>query len=238
MRKMAICIFILLWAIMAKAHDMDSMAYFNLGLKSTMTQKKINYFSKALELNPLLAEAYEKRGMLYYFQEKYVLMVEDFRRFIELVPFKANNLRMLGIGYFKIGLYREAVSSFTQAIKSEPEFAIAYSNRAEAYRHMGNFDQAIRDSTTAIRIGGDPLTLSEAYRNRYKTYWELGQGKKAYADLRESWRLDPRVWQIWREDSGGFNYPGYARKMGLIYLIGIAAGLIFKLKLKPPEKDE
>jgi len=62
---MAICIFILVWPLMAKAHGMDAMAYFNLGLKSTMTKKKINYFSKALELNPLLAEAYEKRGILY-----------------------------------------------------------------------------------------------------------------------------------------------------------------------------
>jgi tetratricopeptide (TPR) repeat protein len=223
---------------MAKVHGMDAMAYFNLGLKSTMTNKKISYFSRALELNPFLAEAYEKRGMLYYFQEKYELMLEDFLSFIELVPFKANDLRMLGIGYLKTGLYTEAVSSFTRAIKLEPKFAIAYSNRAEAYRHMGNFDQAIRDSTTAICIGSDPLTLSEAYRNRYKTYWKLGQGEKAYADLRESWRLDPRIWQIWRKDSGGFNYPGYARKMGLMYLIGIAAGLIFKLKLKPPEKGE
>ena len=238
MRKMAICVFILIFPLMANAHAMDAMAYFELGLKSTMTGKKINYFSKALELNPLLAEAYEERGMLYYFQEKYELMVEDFRCFIELVPFKANALRMLGLGYLKTGLYRDAISSFTRAIELDPEFAAAYSSRAEAYRHIDNLDQAICDSTTAIRIGGDSIMLSEAYRNRYKIYWKIGQTDKAYADLKNAWRIDPRVWQIWRQDSGGFNYPRYMRKMGLIYLIGIAAGLIFKLKLKPPEKDE
>lgn len=238
MRKMAVCIFILICPLMARAHGMDAMAYFDLGIKSTMTNKKIDYFSKALELNPLLAEAYEKRGMLYYFQEKYEQMIEDFRRFIELVPFKANALRMLGIGYLRTGLYREAISSFARAIELEPEFTAAYSGRAEAYQYIGNFDQAICDSTTAIRIGGDPITLSETYRNRYKIYWKLGQTDKAYADLKNAWRMDPRVLQIWRQESGGFNYPGYMRKMGLIYLIGIAAGLIFKLKLKPPKKDE
>ena len=238
MRKMAICIFILAWPLMANAHGMDAMAYFNLGLKSTMTNKKINYFSQAIELNPSLAEAYEKRGMLYYFQEKYELMIQDFQRFIEFVPTKASALRILGIGYLKTGLYAKAISCFTRAIELEPEFVGAYSSRAEAYRFIGKYDQSIRDSTTAIRMGGDQLTMSEAYRNRYKAYWNLGQADKAYADLGNAWRLDPRVWQIWRKNSGGFNNLGYMRKMGLIYLIGIAAGLIFKLKLKPPEKDE
>jgi len=238
MRKMAICIFILVWPLMASAHAMDAMAYFNLGIENRMTYKKINYFSRALELDPSLAEAYEKRGMLYFFQEKYELMIKDFQRFIEFFPTKAEGFRMLGTGYLKTGLYKEAVSSFTRAIELEPKFSGAYSKRAEAYRHIGNLDQAIRDATIAIRIGGDQLTMSEAYRNRYKIYWKLGQADKAYEDLGNAWRLDPRVWQIWRKAGGGFNNLGYVRKMGLIYLIGIAAGLIFKLKLKPPEKDE
>ena len=238
MRKMVICIFILVCPLMAKSHGMVAIAYFNLGLKSTMTGKKINYFSRALELNPYLAEAYEKRGILYYFQEKYELMIKDFKRFMELDTPKANDFRLIGIGYLKTGRYAEAISWFTRAIELEPEFAGAYSSRAESYRHIGRLDQAICDATTAIRIGGDPLILTEAYRSRYKIYWKLGQTDKAYADLRNAWKIDPRVWQIWRQDSGGFNYPGYTRKMGLIYLVGIAAGLIFKLKLKPPEKDE
>lgn len=238
MRKMAICVFIILLSIMAKAHGMDAMGYFELGLKSTMTGRKINYFSKALELNPLLTEAYEKRGMLYYFQEKYDLMIKDFKRFMELDDPKAKDFRMLGIGYLRTGFYAEAISCFTSAIELAPDFADAYCSRSEVYRLVGKYDQAIHDSTTAIRIGADPLILSEAYRNRYKIYWKIGESDKAYEDLRNAWKIDPRVWQIWRQEGGGFNYPGYMRKMGLIYLIGIAAGLIFKLKLKPPEKDE
>ncbi|MDH3359198.1 MAG: tetratricopeptide repeat protein [Desulfobacterales bacterium] len=238
MKKMAICIFILVWPLMGKAQGLDAMAYFNLGIENRMTYKKINYFSRALDLNPSLAEAYEKRGMLYYFQEKYELMIHDFQRFIEFVPTKASALRMLGIGYLKTGLYAEAISCFTIAIELEPKFAGAYSNRAEAYRFVGKYDQSIRDSTTAIRIGGDPLTLSESYRNRYKIYWKLGQADKAYEELRNAWRLDPRVWQIWRKDLENFYCLENTRKFGLVYIIGIAAVLIFKLKLKPPGKDD
>ena len=238
MKKMAICIFIFIWPLTARANGVDAIAYFELGLKSNMTGRKINYFSKALELNPLLTEAYEKRGMLYYFQGKYELMIKDFKRFMELDTPKAKDLRMLGIGYLKTGFYAKAISCFASAIELDPDSADAYSSRSEAYRLVGKYDQAIRDSTTAIRIGADPLILCEAYRNRYKIYWKLGQTDKAYADLKNAWNIDPRVWQILKREGGDFNYLGYMKKMGLIYLIGIAAGLIFKLKLKPPEKDE
>ena len=78
MRRMVICIFILVWPLMVKAHGKDAMEYFNLGLESSMTYKKIEYFTKALELNPMLSDAYAKRGMLYYFQEKYDKMIQDF----------------------------------------------------------------------------------------------------------------------------------------------------------------
>jgi len=40
-------------------HGENAMDYFNLGLKSTITRTKIKYFSKALDLDPMLAEAYE-----------------------------------------------------------------------------------------------------------------------------------------------------------------------------------
>jgi hypothetical protein len=37
----------------------NAMDYFNLCLKSAITPTKIKYFSKALELDPMLAKAFE-----------------------------------------------------------------------------------------------------------------------------------------------------------------------------------
>lgn len=37
----------------------NPMNYFYLALKSTITRTTIKYFSKALELDPMLAKAYE-----------------------------------------------------------------------------------------------------------------------------------------------------------------------------------
>jgi regulator of sirC expression with transglutaminase-like and TPR domain len=74
---------------------MEAVEYFNLGLEGDLTYKKIEYFTKALELNPRLAAAYEKRGLLYYFLEKYDNVIQDFQTYVELVPTKAEAYRML-----------------------------------------------------------------------------------------------------------------------------------------------
>jgi tetratricopeptide (TPR) repeat protein len=210
------------------------MEYFNLGLECETTHKKIEFFTKALNLNPKLSDAYAKRGMLYYFQEKYDKMIQDFQSYIELVPATAEAYRMLGVGYLKAGRSKEAVSSFTRAIEMDPDLAAAYANRAEVYLSMGKYEQAINDSTEAIEIWGDPLTMSDALRTRAKVYWEIGRNTEAYADNRRSLRLDPRVPKFWKtfpplEDLKG---------MGLLYLIGIAFVLVFRLKLKSPPKKE
>ena len=70
MRKTLICLFglYLIAAPVAKAEK--ALDYFNLGVRSTRTIKKIKYFTKALDLNPEFAPAYEARGLLYFFQEK------------------------------------------------------------------------------------------------------------------------------------------------------------------------
>jgi len=229
----------LVWPLMGKAHGNNAAEYFKLGLESSITYKKIEYFTKALELNPKLSNAYAKRGILYYFQEKYDEMIQDFKTYIELVPATAEAYRMLGVGYHKTGRFEEAISSFTRTIELEPEDARAYAHRAEAYLLKGKYDEAIFDSTRAIKIWGDPKTMSDAYRTKAKVYWEIGKSSEFYANNRKAMNLDPKSWKI----GSGASWGGHApmkrmRTMGLLYLIGIAFVWIFALKLKPPEKDE
>jgi hypothetical protein len=59
MQKKVVCFLIVLILSALPVHGENAMDYFNLGLKSTVTRIKIKYFSKALELDPMLAEAYK-----------------------------------------------------------------------------------------------------------------------------------------------------------------------------------
>jgi tetratricopeptide (TPR) repeat protein len=215
------------------------MDYFNLGLKSNITRKKIEYFTKALELNPTLAAAYEKRGLLYFFQEKYDKVIQDYETYLNLAPAKAEAYRMLGIGYLKSGIYQLAIYNFTRAIELEPELTSAYANRAEAYRLNGKDEEAIRDSTKAILRGADPRAEADAYKTRARIYRKLGHIELAVADSRAAMSIDPRIPRFWgRKYFYGYASPEELSKAGLVALIFIAFVLIFKLGLKPPEKDD
>src|SRR6516162_1004389 len=72
--------------------------------------------------------------------------------------------------YYKSGVaslgkpdYTKAIGDFTEAIRLDPNFALAYYNRGLAYANKGNYDKAISDYTEAIRL--DP-NYTQAYTNR------------------------------------------------------------------------
>ncbi|MBL7179951.1 MAG: tetratricopeptide repeat protein [Desulfobacterales bacterium] len=237
MQRKIICFvaLLMLWALPVQGEN--AMDYFNLGIKSTITRTKIKYFSKALELDPKLVEAYEKRGMLYFFQEKFDNVIQDFQSYIRLALPNAEAYRMLGMGYLKKGSYPAAIYNFTRAIETDPNMAGAYYGRAAAYYIIGNYEKTILDSTKAIELGGDPRYTAEAYRTRARAYRKTDRNELAVEDARSSWQVDPR-YAIYMRSLYSYASPKDLRKSGLIALIGIVFVLIFKLRLKPPEKDE
>ena len=243
MKKIYISILILLvtiaWpnhATKVYAFEGNALEYFDLGLKTSMAYKKTNYFTKAIELNPRLAPAYEERGLNYYFQGKYNEVIEDYTNYIRLVPNKAEAYKMLGTAYLKINNHEKAIVNFDRALELEPEIKGVLGYRAEAFRMMGRLDEAIDDSTRAIAMEGNLRTLSDAYRTRAKAYLELSQDVLANADLKRAAEIDPRYF-FYRYVSGYADLEDM-RKAGLFGMIGLAFVFIFGLRLKPPKKDE
>lgn len=237
MKRAVLILFTLLLLFSPPAHSEDAVDYFNLGVEGSITRKKIQYFTKALELNPRLAAAYEKRGLLYYYQEKYDRMIQDYSTYLDLVPEKPEAYRMLGMGYLKRGIYDPAINNFSRAIDMEPKHITAYAYRGEAYRLLGRDEEAFRDATIAIKLRGDLRAKSDAYRTRAKLYWKMERNKLAAADVKSSWQIDPRVPRWWRHF---LNYasPEELSKVAPFFLIAIAFVLIFGLKFKPPKKDD
>ncbi len=243
MKKLYICILVFFALLSWQNHnqevyafDGNAMEYFNLGLKSSMANEKINYFTTALDLNPRLAPAYERRGLHYYFQGKYDKVIEDFTNYIQLVPDKADGYRMLGMAYLKIGTYEMAIANFDQAINLAPDMSAALSYRAEAFRKNGQLSEALDDAEKAIALEGDLQILSDVYRTRGKVYQELGQDMSANANFKKAEEIDPR-YVFYRYISGYADLEDVS-KAGLFGMIGMVFVFIFGFKLKPPRKDE
>ena len=236
MLKFPICLLTFLWLTANLVYADDANQYFELALKSSTAKKKVEYFSKALELDPNLASAYEKRGMLYYFQEKYDHVIEDFENYTRLAPDDAEGYRMLGMGYLYIGSYEAAIATFTHALMVDPSLISAFCYRAEAYRRSGKNKEALRDSTKVIQFGKEARVIADAYITRAKVFGKIGQKKKAVADIRASLQIDPRTW-FYRYVSGYASLEEI-RGAGLIAILVLALVLIFKLRMKVPNKED
>ena len=110
----------------------------------------LEYFTKALDLNPDLAVVYEKRGILPYFQKEYHRAIQDFQKYIQFGRTTGETYLMLGLAYLGSQSYEPAINIFTGMIETEPKCTVAYANWAEAYRLGGQYDEAIRDATRVI----------------------------------------------------------------------------------------
>jgi hypothetical protein len=246
MKKLLTAIIVFVCYIVGPAWGYDAAHFYNLGLDSTMSNIKINYFTRAIELNPALSAAYEKRGMLYYFQERYTEMIRDFLKVTELNPDDAKGYSMLGVAYLKKDDYDLAVSNLTRAIELKPELAEDYGYRAEAYRLKGMLDLAVQDADRVLDIGGNKRTIGTAYSTRAKAYRELGESDRADADFKKAVNLDP-AYDIYKyftiteylADSAGRS--GSVKGigwMGAAGMIAIFFVMIFKLTLPPPRKGD
>jgi len=236
LKRFLLYLLIIVWLPTPSALAKDAAIYFDLASKTSTNKKKIEYFSRALELDPNLASAYARRGMLYYYQRKYHKVIEDFENYTRLQPDNAEGFRMLGMGYLYAGNYDAAIATFGQALNTDPNLMSALCYRAEAYRRSGQDEKALDEASRAIQLAREPRVLADAYITRAKVYRKLGLQDKALADIRAALLRDPRTY-FYRSLSAYASLEGM-RTGGLIGIIVLAFVLIFKVRFKAPKKDE
>ena len=247
MKKVAMSLIVCMLFAASSAWCEEAIDFYKLGLESSSFNKKIYYFTKAVELNPRLAIAFKKRGMIYYFQEKYSKMLLDFRRYTALTPSDPEGFGMIGLAQLKRGNFTEAITQLSRAIDMDPVFASAYLYRSEAYYHEKLFEQAVEDSTKAISFGKAQSIIGKAYTVRSKAYRPLGQGDLADKDFNKAYLLDPAnysyryftITNYLASLASDSNYIPFKdiRWLGLVGVIVLLLVLIFRLALPTPRKN-
>jgi Flp pilus assembly protein TadD len=75
--------------------------------------------------------------------------------------------------------YVDAISDCNEAMRIDPNNAIAYNNRGYAYIYTNQYATGIADCTEAIRLNPN---YPAAYSNRAYAYQQIGETEKARAD--------------------------------------------------------
>ena len=159
----------------------------NRGDQNTISEEKqkeyeesIEHYTKAIDLKPDFASAYNNRGNAYGDKGDYDLAIEDYTKAIQFNPNFANAYYNRGIAYGDKGDYDLAIEDYTKAIQLKSDLVAAYYNRGNAYYQKGEYELAIGDFTKTIDLQPD---LASAYHNRGVTRLHLQAWEEAKSDL-------------------------------------------------------
>jgi tetratricopeptide (TPR) repeat protein len=92
-----------------------------------------------------------------------------------------------GVNKYDAGNYEGAIEDLNQAIELNPQSALAYNRRGDAYYRLGDYEQAQADSSQAILLNPQD---ANAYFDRGFAFSELGKYKEAIADYTQAIKLN------------------------------------------------
>ncbi|MGV0108007.1 hypothetical protein NSTCB13_06917 [Nostoc sp. DSM 114160] len=94
-----------------------------------------------------------------------------------------------GVNKYESGNYEGAVADFNQVIELDPQNALAYNRRGDAYYRLGDYEQAQTDSSQAILLNPQD---ANAYFDRGFAFSALGKYKEAIADYTQAIKLNSK----------------------------------------------
>jgi Tfp pilus assembly protein PilF len=173
------------------------VAYVNRGnylYINNQSDKALDDFATAIELNPEYSLAYQNRAFIYIERNDTEKALHDYNRYIELLPpydTSGNVSNPLvsdargnrGVIYSKMGQYEKALVDFDLAIKLNPQNLNNYLNRAFAYMQLREYDKSIRDFNTCHQSDPDD---PEIINNRGVCFFRSGDFKSALDDFNKA----------------------------------------------------
>ncbi|WP_204139032.1 tetratricopeptide repeat protein [Halomicronema sp. CCY15110] len=76
--------------------------------------------TETLEAMPDFAEAWNRRAVLYYMQQRYWAAIADCDKVTELVPYHFGALHGLGLCHMQLGNHTAAIQAFRRALAVQP----------------------------------------------------------------------------------------------------------------------
>jgi tetratricopeptide (TPR) repeat protein len=140
------------------------------------------YATRALEIDPSLAEAHASLGLVNHYLWNWADAERYFKRALEINPNYPTTRHWYSRTLRAMGRYGEAYDQIMQAQKAD-SLSIAISNNVgESLLEKGDVQGAIEESRRALEIGSSWIP----YRTLAHCYLRLGQKKEALANARKA----------------------------------------------------
>jgi len=181
----------------------DNSKLFSQGetqLKDKKWKEAVEYFSKALVVNPRDERCYMKRSLAYQQLRDFDLALKDLKKLLEITPQRAPFVYFQrGFIFDEMNRYEDAIDGNSKAIELDKTDFKALNNRGVSLDALGRYHEAIVDYTAAIEL--DPRD-SIALCNRGFTYRRIGKFEEALQDFSTAIELKPKYrrayWHRWK----------------------------------------
>lgn len=150
-------------------------------------EKAINYFEKAIKIDPKNAEAYTGKGQALGLLNLYPESLEYANQGITLNPNDAQAYIVKAIALTDLERYNAALIAADNAIKLKPESAEAYNAKGNALYFLERYEEALICYEKVIKI--DP-GLVHAYNSKGNTLYHLGKYAEAIKSYDETINVD------------------------------------------------
>ncbi len=181
-------------------HQLDSArAHTNLGaayLQQNKLEIALNEFSKAIEVMPSYAAAYNGIAMVRSALKQDELAEFNFKKAIQIVPSASEAYNNYGTFLCSRGRYSESVPQFLEAVKN-PLYGtpnLAYANAGICAKRDNDIDNAERYLSKALQI--QPLTHAAAH-HLAEIQFGRGDASTAKRTLQNAILVAPNAEMLW-----------------------------------------
>ena len=114
--------------------------------------KALEYWNKALEINPKQVNVYKSMALLYMKKGKFDDAVAQFRKALEIQPQLPDVYSNIGHALMMSGRPKEAIEALEKEIQISPNSGFAYFLLGQAYLQQKEYEKAKENYETAIKI--------------------------------------------------------------------------------------
>ena len=119
--------------------------------------KAIDFFQKALSVDPDFAEAHNNLGFAYEKSKKFNEAIESYKKALANLIYRSPEKPYYNLAkvYYRLGKYDDAINAYKEALKRMTDFYPSYYGLALCYNAKGRYGDASLAITKAIEM--DPL---------------------------------------------------------------------------------
>ncbi|WP_294157714.1 CAP domain-containing protein [uncultured Selenomonas sp.] len=162
----------------------------------------IPYFERALQLDPHCVRAYLGLGNSYMGMMQQDKAAQMFDAAIQIDPRSSQAYAMRADVFFDEQRTDKVIEYCNKAIALDPSNSTAYDLRTVAYEMQGQYDAALQDRNTVIRLREGKPHFAYEYISRAGLYQRMGRYNDALKDMDTAVGLDPSDAGIYESRAG------------------------------------